>query len=507
MSGYSQAASGLSALGRASEHALSEQAVRPPSPQSARSGADGTGTRPGLAGLGAIGAGRSSQGRGAGHLSFQPRRPRRTWSRAERGLRRSGRGLHTARRSRSLTSIAFRFFLAVVVLAVLGGVYAVIQLTRSVPQPVLRPTSTLPAAVVLPGPRPALPWPGQGQAAVALAGFGVLGSAGPARPVPIASLTKVMTALVVLRDHPLRAGETGPSVRITSGDEALYRAQSAVGDSVAPVAAGEQFSQVELLEMLLIPSADNVAPVLARWDAGSETAFVAKMNALASMLGMGATHYADTNGLSTATVGTALDQLKLAETASGNPVLMSIVRQPVITLPNGTTLRNYDTLLGRSGVIGIKTGSTTAAGGCFMLAAQGVAKGRNVEVLAVVLGQHSSPLIDAALQASEALVRPALSALRAVTVVPAGTSVAQVVSKWAAPVPVKTTRAVTVVGVPGMTVHLAVKLTSSPQATLSRAGSPLASVTASAGAQVVSVPAVTNTGVPKAPLHWRLKRL
>jgi D-alanyl-D-alanine carboxypeptidase (penicillin-binding protein 5/6) len=342
---------------------------------------------------------------------------------------------------------------------------------------------------------------------VALAGFGLLGSSGPARPVPIASLAKVMAALVVLQDHPLRPGQAGPSIPITAADEAIYRSESAVGDSVTPVTAGEQLSELQLLETLLIPSADNVAPVLARWDAGSDAAFVAKMNATAARLGMGATHYADENGLSTSTVGTALDQLRLAEAAAANAVLMSIVRQPALTLPDGTTLRNYDSLLGRNGVIGIKTGSTTAAGGCFMLAARGVVPGRAVEVLGVVLGQHSSPLIGSALNASQALIRPALAAVRSFVVVPAGATVGQVVSSWGPPVPVRTTRAISVVALAGMTVHLTVHLTGSRPAALSRANSPVGAVTASVGEQSETVPAVTVSAVPAAPLRWRLERL
>jgi D-alanyl-D-alanine carboxypeptidase (penicillin-binding protein 5/6) len=393
-----------------------------------------------------------------------------------------------------------------VVLAVLGGIYAIVEMSRSVPAPALQRQSSLPAALVVPGPLPSLPWPAGGESAVALTGFGLVGSSGPARPVPIASLAKVMVALVVLRDHPLRAGQSGSSLTITPGDQALYQSENAVGDSVTPVAAGEHFSELQLLEMLLIPSADNVAPVLARWDAGSDAAFVARMNATAGRLGMGATHYADESGLSAQTVGSALDQLKLAEAAAANPVLMSIVRQPAVTLPDGTTLQNYDTLLGQSGVVGIKTGSTTAAGGCFMLAADAVVKGRPVEVLAVVLAQHSSPLIASALRVSRALISPALAAVRSFTAVPAGTTVAQVVSGWAAPVKVRTTRAVSVLALSGETVRLSVRLTGSGQPALSRSGSAVAVVTAALGDQAVTAPAVTAAAVPPAPLRWRLER-
>jgi D-alanyl-D-alanine carboxypeptidase (penicillin-binding protein 5/6) len=276
---------------------------------------------------------------------------------------------------------------------------------------------------------------------------------------------------------------------------------------VTPVTAGEHFSELQLLQALLIPSADNVAPVLVRWDTGGDAAFLAKMNAMAAQLGMRATRYVDENGLSTETVGTAIDQLKLAQAAAANPVLMSIVDQPAVTLPDGTTLANYDTLLGRNGVIGIKTGSTSAAGGCFMLAARGVVRGRTVMVLGVVLGQHAAPLIRSALNASRALIGPALAAVRSATVVPKGTTVAQVVSGWAAPVAVTTTRALSVVAVAGMTVHLAVKLTARDSSGLSRAGTQVAIVTASNGQSSEDVPAATTVAVPAAPLHWRLERL
>jgi D-alanyl-D-alanine carboxypeptidase (penicillin-binding protein 5/6) len=317
-------------------------------------------------------------------------------------------------------------------------------------------------------------------------------------------LAKVMTALVVLHDRPLRPGQSGPTVTVTAADQALYSAERSVGDSVAPVTAGEQLNELQLLEALLIPSADSVASVLARWDAGSDAAFVTRMNATAVTLGMRATHYADENGLSAGTEATAQDQLRLAEAAAANTVLMSIVRQPVLTLPDGTTLQNYDTLLGQSGVIGIKTGSTFASGGCFMFAATRVVTGHAVEVLGVVLGQRSGPLIRAALDASRALITPALAAVRPVTEIPAGTTVAQVITPWAAPIPVKTTKALTLIALPGLTVHFSVNLKPGWHPGSSAAA---ATVTASAGQQRQTVTAVTTKPIPGAPLRWRMERL
>src|SRR5947208_763882 len=88
----------------------------------------------------------------------------------------------------------------VVSLVLAAGAFVGFQLTRGVPSPVVH--SSVPLSLRVPGGAPALPWPAKGQAVVGLAGQGALGSSGGSAPVPIASVTKVMTAVVVLRDHP-----------------------------------------------------------------------------------------------------------------------------------------------------------------------------------------------------------------------------------------------------------------------------------------------------------------
>src|SRR5439155_27299219 len=114
-----------------------------------------------------------------------------------------------------------------------------------------------------------------------------------------------------------------------------------------------------------LPSANNIAVALARWDAGSEEGFVARMNAAARSLGMTHTRYTDPSGYDDATVSTAADQLRLVDRAMGLPVFASIVATPSATLPVAGTVRNTNRLLGYDGFVGIKTGSDDAAGGCF----------------------------------------------------------------------------------------------------------------------------------------------
>jgi serine-type D-Ala-D-Ala carboxypeptidase (penicillin-binding protein 5/6) len=89
--------------------------------------------------------------------------------------------------------------------------------------------------------------------------------------VPIASVAKLMTAYVILQDHPLSAGASGPDITVQPSEAAAYPAQSRDGDALVPVAAGEAISERRALEALLLPSADNMARILARWTGTSYT--------------------------------------------------------------------------------------------------------------------------------------------------------------------------------------------------------------------------------------------
>jgi D-alanyl-D-alanine carboxypeptidase len=133
---------------------------------------------------------------------------------------------------------------------------------------------------------PATAWPADGQAAYVISGQSQV-HASPRQPAaPIASVAKLMTAYVILRDHPLPAGGPGPDITVGPSEAAAYSSQARDGDSLVAVEAGEEISERYALEALLLPSADNMAWILARWDAGSQAAFVARMNAAARHLGM-----------------------------------------------------------------------------------------------------------------------------------------------------------------------------------------------------------------------------
>lgn len=246
-------------------------------------------------------------------------------------------------------------------------------------------------------------WPAYGQAAVRIGQAQI--HAGPnQRAAPIASVAKVMTAYLVLRDHPLRPGERGPTMSFTAADVADTERRRGQGESVVAIAAGERLTELQALQALLLPSANNVAAALARWDAGSQERFVARMNATARSLGMTHTRYTDPSGYDAATVSTAADQLRLVVRAMRLPVFARIVATQTATLPVAGTVHNTNALLGRDGFAGVKTGSTSSAGGCFAFRAIRWIGGTRATITGVVLGQPGRSRIAAGLAAGAAIV-------------------------------------------------------------------------------------------------------
>jgi serine-type D-Ala-D-Ala carboxypeptidase (penicillin-binding protein 5/6) len=254
----------------------------------------------------------------------------------------------------------------------------------------------------------AVSWPQQGQAAL------VLGNGRPAaspdeQPVPIASVAKVMTAYLVLKRYPLSGAEDGFTITITATQAQDEAQDTAENQSGVAVAAGEQLTERQLLEGLLIPSGNNIAWILAAQVAGSETSFVAEMNAEARALGMDHTTYTDPGGFDPSTVSTAADQLRVFRQAMRFPVFRQIVSMASVTLPVAGTLTNFNPLIADG--YGGKTGSDSAAGGCLAFFTHATVGVRPVTAVGVVLGQgqgsDTSEILAAAGNAAEQLVQSA----------------------------------------------------------------------------------------------------
>lgn len=209
---------------------------------------------------------------------------------------------------------------------------------------------------------------------------------------PLASVAKIMTAYIILKDHPLRVGEEGPSFTVTQKEVNEYEAFKKDGQSVAKVALGEKLTERQLLEGLMIPSANNFSYILARWDAGSVANFVKKMNQTAKELGLNNSHYDDPSGAKASTASSPIDQFKLASLAMQIPTFRHIVAMPQVNLPVAGIQYNVNYDLGKDNIVGIKTGSSIPAGANFVF--DSVQNG--IDIIGVIFGaEGKAPLMTA----------------------------------------------------------------------------------------------------------------
>lgn len=347
-------------------------------------------------------------------------------------------------------------------------------------------------------------FPAEGESAIGTDNFGVIASSTDQSPVPIASVTKIMTAYLILKEHPLQPGEEGPTLTMTAEDVSDYVNDLAQGDSVLQVAEGEKLTEKQLLEGLMLPSGDNIASTLGRWVAGSETNFVAKMNETAQSLGMTQTHYADTSGVSPATVSNAVDQIKIAQVAMKDPVFREIVAMPQATFPLAGTVYNVNNMLGKRGIVGIKTGSTLAAGGCFVSATPIGLGAEPHYIIGAVLGQKTDQSLQSALNASADMLDQARPQFQLYSLTPPPNGFGQVITAWNSNSALASTEPVQILGYPGMTASLSVSLLKT-QLPLQR-GENMATLNIQSGQSVQQFPLQNTEPINPPGILWRIFR-
>ena len=198
----------------------------------------------------------------------------------------------------------------------------------------------------------------------------------------IASITKVMTATVVLENNP----DVTQPVTIARSD--VFQA------STTHLRGNDQVTVDDLLHLLLIASDNAAARALARVSPYGSEGFVQRMNGKAAELGLESTHYADTSGLLSENVSSAYDMARLITHASGDERIASIMRTPEYTVYMANrrvvTFHSTNHLLGRDDVDvrAGKTGFIAKAGYCLATLLRLPQGGRQVAV--VVLGARSN---------------------------------------------------------------------------------------------------------------------
>ena len=392
-----------------------------------------------------------------------------------------------------------RRVLGIAVLLVVLAVAALGALNYARPVPRVMPYS-LQSATVTVGQAPVFPWPDGTEDAIAVDGLGLTAQTPAQTPQPTGSVAKVMTALVALQKLPLTPGQQGPSITISAADQAAQQADAAAGQSTVPVVAGETLTEYQVLEGMLVPSGNNLAMLLAGWAFGSTAGAVAAMDAEAHTLGLTGSHFTDPSGFDPTTVSTPADLVTLGTAAMRNPVIAQIVAQSEVTLPVAGTVQNVNTVLGQSGIAGIKTGNTTGQEGAFLYAAPGPA-GSGTTIVGAVMGEGS---VDAALQAAVALAAAARSALTVQTIVAAQAVVAGAEAPWKQAVPIATRRAVDVLTWGGRQARISIHL--QPLVAPLVRGSQVGTLTATLGDATYSTPLVTSAGLSDPSWRWRLLR-
>ena len=268
----------------------------------------------------------------------------------------------------------------------------------SPPTPTPSPTPVPPTPTPLPTPKPVLTVKGAPPTVSTTASFlvdmdtgNILENVNGYKPLPMASTTKIMTALIAIE-----SGRLDQPVTITQEELAQVPADA----SSAGLVAGETFTLKDLLYGLMLPSGDDAALVIADDLGGTTDNFVLRMNLSAQRLRLFQTHYTNPHGLNL--IGdqehytSASDLTRLAEYAMHIPLFAQIVHTQNYILSATQQHRahnwvNTNTLLeSYPGLIGIKTGHTDAAGWCLVFAA--TRKGHHL--IGVVLNDPTQQLRD-----------------------------------------------------------------------------------------------------------------
>ncbi|MFJ9011818.1 D-alanyl-D-alanine carboxypeptidase [Streptomyces canus] len=362
------------------------------------------------------------------------------------------------------------------ILILLVVAFAIAQSLRPLPTPTLSLTAE--DSYTFDGSKATLPWPTQGQGWLDVNGVGTMGNFGKQTPVAIGSVAKAMTAYIVLKDHPLKSGEEGPKITVDAlaEKEGGYNKQ---GESTLnTVKKGDVLTERQAIAAIMIPSANNIARLLARWDSGSEAAFIKKMNDTAEELGMKNTKYTDASGLKETTVSSAEDQVKLGNELVKIPALVEITSMGQWIDPSGQKWYNYNYLVPYTG-IGIKTGTTTAAGGNLLFAGRKEVGGETVTVVGAILGQHKAPIIKTVNDVSKVALLAAEDALTSAKILKKGDVVGYVDDGLGGHTPVVLTKDVTAVGWAGFKVKLSFTADDVPHT--AKAGTKVGSLTVGDG--------------------------
>jgi len=369
------------------------------------------------------------------------------------------------------------------------------------PLPAIEITATaLPNQQMLAQP---LAWPKDGESAVEIQGVANMLTSGKQQIIPTASIAKLITCLTVLQVKPLNLGEIGPPITLTQSDLDIYNDYLAKGGSVVNVAPGEIINEYQALQAMLLPSANNIADSLAIWAYGSLSAYKAAATQYLEQQGLNSTTIgSDASGLSPDTTSTPTDIVHLGELAMANPVIAQIVAQSSATIPIQGTIHNADYLLGKDGIIGIKTGNNNQVRGNFVFAASDtVASGKTVTIVCAIMNQGS---LSEALNDALPLIDSVKANLYITTPIQAGQTIATYHAPWGATATAVAAKQLSFVAWKGTPI--------APRVSLQRTnldytkGAAMGTIAAMGGTASGSTNIILTSTITSPAIRWRLTR-
>lgn len=347
-----------------------------------------------------------------------------------------------------------------------------------------------------------LAWPAYGEAAVGNAQYGILDSSGASTPLPTASVAKVITALAVMKQKPFPSGTQGPTITLDDTDVGYFDYYASNDGSVVYVVNGEQITEYEALQALLLPSSNNMADTLVRWAFGSQEAYKTYANTYVKSLGMTKTTVTDASGFSPATTSTPRDLVTLGLAAMNNKVIADIVGQSSAVIPVAGTINNVNALLGQNGIVGIKTGNTDAAGGVYLFAANhNFDNGIKTTIVGAIMG---APSLTAAMNSSIPLLDSTYKGFDEIQVARAGQKIAEYKYPWGETVDAVLPANLSVFGWTATTIR--------PQSAMSDisdvypANTPVGTVYAKTGMEQNGEAVITQQAAKSPPWYWRIFR-
>lgn len=270
------------------------------------------------------------------------------------------------------------------VVAALCGAYA--STTLLWPLDEVAPTAQASTVTIAPAPPAAVAWPAKGSAAVGIQGLAPVASTTSADE--IASISKVVSVMMVLDELPLKVGEQGPSFSFTYADSRDYWRYRSSNQSSLDVPVGGSLTEYQMLQGVMLGSANNYIDRLADELWGSKRAFAQASAQWLSDRGIEGATIASPSGFSKENVASPAALIQIAELAMANPVFAEIVGTRTAEIPGVGTVTNTNQMLDDPGVVGVKTGTLSHWG---LLTAKDVAVGdTTVRLFTAVLGQDDN---------------------------------------------------------------------------------------------------------------------